>query len=124
MNTCHQESGPHDERRHNVGVCGAKPDPLKAKSHEEAERGNGEAVGIEAAGVEQRDDENSDEIVDDSKRQQKDPNAAWNGFSEQRQYADSERDVGGGRYRPAVAETRSSIKAEIDQRRNDDPTER
>ena len=123
MNASHKEARPDDERRHDVGMGGAKPEPLKAERQENTERGDAEAVEIQSAGVEQGDDEDRDDVVDDGERQQKDADVARNGFSEQRQHADGERDVGCRRYRPALVVPRSGSEGQIDQRGNGDTAE-
>ena len=71
-------------------------------------------------GVEDGDDEDGTEVIHDRKRSQKHFERAWNSRPEQREHAEREGDVGGGRYRPSPPSFRAPpVDREKDQRRRD-----
>src|SRR5690606_39640726 len=102
-----------------VGVGGTDAHSLQRQNHQQPQPGYGEAAVIQAAGVEQGDDEHRDNVIDDRQRQQKYPYVGWNGTAQQGQQANRKGNIGGGRHGPSVLPDVIHIQAQVEQGRQD-----
>ncbi|MCY1218549.1 hypothetical protein D9M72_304980 [compost metagenome] len=113
-----QQAEPEQGAGQHVGIGGADADVLQAKYQQDAGTGDGETQRVQAAGVEQRNDQHRDYVVDDRQGQQEDAHRRGHGTAQQGQDADGEGDVGSGRHRPALAQPFGVVEAEIEQGRH------
>ena len=97
-----QHARPDIDADQHIGGEALHPEAVHGDEDRDADRGKAERQQRQVGGVEDRDDDDGAEVVDDREREQKDLQALGHAVAEQADHAHGERDVGGGRDRPAA----------------------
>ena len=122
VGTGHEQAGPDDGTRQHIGIRRPNAHLLEAQHHQHPQGRHNEAAVIKPAGIEERDDQHRNDVINDGQGQQKNAHVARDGAPQERQNSHGERDVGGGGNGPAVLPDRLCVQGQVDQCRNDDTT--
>ncbi|MNI55420.1 hypothetical protein D3C73_1103710 [compost metagenome] len=119
MHTALEHADPEDQANDHVGPELDHAEPVHPDQRRDAGGGQCQGQGRQFAGIENRDDDDRAEVVDDRQGHQEQLQRHRHAFAQQRQYAQREGDVGGGRDRPAVqGRWVVTVEEPVDQRRH------
>ena len=111
-----QQSEPDNSPRQQVRIRLADAHPLKHQHQQQAPGRDHQAQVIQAGGIEEGNDQDSDDVIDNGQGQQQDPHAAWNRLAQQGQDAHGKGNVRGGGDGPAVGRRGAVVEQGVDDR--------